>query len=84
MRARREQDFGDAAGDIGRDVDLVHGGKAADRGQEIRHHLGLRLGDADIGRRRLIVGEELRDHVAAEGVEADERANDQRQQTTRR
>ena len=79
---RREHDVGDAPGDIGGDIDLMHGGEVADRDKQVRNHLGLRLDDADIGRWRLIVGEELRDHVAAEGVETDQRAYQQRQHRT--
>ena len=78
--ARREQDFGDAAVDVGRDIDLMHGGEIADRGQEVRNGFGLRRGDVDAGRRRLVVREELRDHLAAEVVEPDQTADQQGQQ----
>ncbi|MGY4331208.1 hypothetical protein ACVWWG_005625 [Bradyrhizobium sp. LB7.2] len=79
MRARLELDLGDAAVDVGADIDLVHGGETTDRGQQVRHHLGLRLGGADRDRRRLVVGEELLDHLAAEIIEPDE-ATDQHAQ----
>ena len=42
------------------------------------------VGDADAGRRRLVVGEELRDHLAAEVVEADEAADQQASAAARR
>ena len=45
--AGREQDLGDASVDVGGDVDLMHGGEIADRGQQVRNHLGLRLRDGD-------------------------------------
>ena len=75
-----KHDVGDAPADIGGDVDLVHGGEIADRRQQVRDHLGLGLGDGHRRRRRLVVGEELRDHVAAECIEADKAADQQRQQ----
>ena len=39
-----EHDVGDAPGDIGGDIDLMHGGEIADRGQQVRDHFGLGLG----------------------------------------
>jgi hypothetical protein len=37
-----EHDLGDAAVDVGGDVDLMHGGEIADRGQQVRNGFGLR------------------------------------------
>jgi len=79
-RAGGEHDIGNTTVDVGGDVDLMHGGEIADRSQQVRNHFGFRFGNADAHRRRFVVGEELRDHLAAEGVEADEAADQQRQQ----
>ena len=72
-----------ALGDLGTHVvDLARFlvGEIADRGQQIRDGFGLRFGNADAGRRRFVVGEELRDHLAAEIVEPDQAAGQQDQQ----
>jgi hypothetical protein len=62
------------------DIDLMHGGEIADRDQQVRNGFGLRFGNADAGRRRFVVREELRDHLAAEVVEPDQAAGQQGQQ----
>ena len=66
---RGEHDVGDAAVHVRGDIDLVHGGEIADRDQQVRNGFGVRGGNADARRRRLIGGEELRDHLAAEIIE---------------
>ena len=58
----------------------MHGGEIADRGQQIRNHFGFGLGYANRRRRWFVVGEELRDHLAAESIEADETAHQHREQ----
>ncbi|MET4741396.1 hypothetical protein ABIF73_005535 [Bradyrhizobium japonicum] len=80
MGARLELDLGDAAVDVGADVDLMHGDEPADGGEQVRHDFRLRLGRADRGRRRLVVGEELLDHLAAEVIEPDKAANEHAQE----
>jgi hypothetical protein len=80
MGAGLELDLGDTAVHVGGNVDLVHGGEAADRREQVRDHLGLRLGRTDRGRRRLVVGEELLDHLATEIIEPDQPADERCQQ----
>jgi hypothetical protein len=56
----------------------VHGGEIADRGQQVGYHFALCLGNGHGGRRWFVVGEELRDHLGAERVEANESAHQHR------
>ena len=80
--ASGEHDVRDAARDIGGDVHLMHGCEIADRSHQIRNYLGFCFSDRHRGRRWLIVGEELLDHLAAEVVEPDETTDQGRQQGT--
>ncbi len=40
-RTGLEHDLGDAPANIGGDIDLMHGGEIADRGEQVRNHFGL-------------------------------------------
>ena len=75
-----EKDLRQPAADLGRDRHLMHRGQRADRGGEMRHRLAAGRHRSDLRRRRPVAGEEFRDLLFAEAVEAVNTAKNETEQ----